>query len=274
MYPESLSVDGRTSLDELYSRFAILEQSGWRKQLVTEQQLQRSEASYQLPIYAYSNSEVVDWVVIGGIHGREPAGANAIGEYVERLLELAKTKKILLLPLCNPWGYLEHNRYGPGGQSVGDSDHLLGRAETAACPEAGAITLFVTELVKINSNAAVLDLHEDPVYEATGYVLDRWGTYLYISGNDWQSSPIAGRVIDYLKSCELPLIIDGVTRFDETISNGIVPNTEDGSIDELLYKNGGCPVITVENILHSETNPPLTARVATYCGVLDAFFGD
>ncbi|MFA6074308.1 MAG: hypothetical protein WCV63_01640 [Negativicutes bacterium] len=274
MFPESLAVDGRINLDELYSRLDILETFGWTKQLVTEQTLERNNDTVKLPVYAYSNAQAVDWVVIGGIHGREPAGTNAISEYVRQLVELGKTREILVLPLCNPWGYLEHNRYGPYSQSVGDSDHLLGRADTPACPEAGAITNFVTEMIKINANAAVLDLHEDPVYEAEGYVLDRWGTYLYISGCSWQASPIAKRVIEYLKTSMLPLIIDGVTRFDETIADGIVPNTEDGSIDELLYKRGACPVITVENILHSETNPPLTTRTATYRGVLEAFFGN
>ena len=273
MFPNSLAVDGRAGLAELFSKLAVLESAGWTKQLVTEQILERDGRIVKLPIYAYYNALTVDWVVIGGIHGREPAGANAISEYSKQLLELGKTKSILILPLCNPWGYLEHNRYGPYQQSVGDSDHLLGRAELPACPEAGAITRFVTETIKINANAAVLDLHEDPVYEAPGYVLDRWGTYLYISGTNWESSPVATRVIQHLKNCALPLIIDGVTRFEETISNGIVPNTEDGSIDELLHKRGACPVITVENILHSETNPPLMIRIATYNEVLAAFLG-
>ena len=273
MFLNSLAVDGRAGLTEMFSKLAILERAGWTKQLVTEQILERDGLSVKLPVYAYFNARTVDWVVIGGIHGREPAGANAISEYCEQLLELGKTKSILILPLCNPWGYLEHNRYGPYKQSVGDSDHLLGRAELPACPEAGAITRFVTETLKINANAAVLDLHEDPVYEAPGYVLDRWGTYLYVSGNNWEASSIAARVIKRLTDCALPLIIDGVTRFDELITNGIVANTEDGSIDELLYKRGACPVITVENILHSEINPPLAIRIATYHEVLEAFFG-
>jgi hypothetical protein len=51
-------------------------------------------------------------------------------------------------------------------------------------------------------------------------------------------------------------------------------DTEDGSIDELLARKRGCsPVITVEIALHGETTPPLPERVATYVGVLDAFFG-
>jgi hypothetical protein len=72
----------------------------------------------------------------------------------------------------------------------------------------------------------------------------------------------------------LPLIRDGTTRFGERLTHGIIVNTEDGSIDELLYKlRACCPVITTENILHAVNLPPLPERVATYLSVLDAFFG-
>jgi hypothetical protein len=88
------------------------------------------------------------------------------------------------------------------------------------------------------------------------------------------SHPIANRVVRCLESCSLPLIREGTTRFGERLIGGIIVNTEDGSIDELLYKlRACCPVITAETILHAENMPPLTARVATYLKVLDAFFG-
>ena len=60
----------------------------------------------------------------------------------------------------------------------------------------------------------------------------------------------------------------------KAVVGGVVANTEDGSIDELLWKKRGCsPVITAELILRSETTPPLSERVSTYLKVLDAFFG-
>jgi len=226
-----------------------------------------------LPIYAYFNSDRVDYVLIGGIHGREPAGAIANSRYAGTLRRLGQDRKILLLPLLNPWGYFHHIRYGPNGQSVSDSDHLLGRLPAAASPEAAAITSFVLNAITINPGAAVLDLHEDPVYEAPDYHLEGWGSYLYISGENCLSHPIAKRVVSCLKNSSLPLITDGTTRFGEQLADGIIVNTADGSIDELLYKLCACcPVITAENILHSENAPPLPERVATYLKVLDAFF--
>ncbi len=227
-----------------------------------------------LPIYAYLNSRQVDFVLIGGIHGREPAGAIANARYAARLVELGRDRNILLMPLLNPWGYFHHIRYAPNGQSVSDSDHCLGRSSAPASPEAAAITDFVLSSIAVNPGAAVLDLHEDPVYEAPDYHLDGWGSYLYISGENCLEHPISKRVVNCLKSSTLPLIQDGTTRFGEKLVNGIIVNTEDGSIDELFYKlRACCPVITTENILHAVDSPPLAERIAAYLKVLDAFFG-
>ena len=263
--------DGRPAIADIYGKCDQLLAASWQRVEITRQTAADGEV---LPIYAYFNSNLVDYVLIGGIHGREPAGAIANSTYAEKLRDLGRERKILLMPLLNPWGYFHHIRYAPNGQSVSDSDHCLGRIPTAASPEAAAITEFVLNKITINPGAAVLDLHEDPVYEAPDYHLEGWGSYLYISGQDCLSHPISKRVVVFLQTASLPLIRDGITRFGEKLVGGIIVNTEDGSIDELFYKlRGCCPVITAENILHAENEPPLTERVATYLKLLDAFFG-
>jgi len=263
--------DGRPAIAEIYRSCDELLTAGWQRVEVTAQAAAEGEL---FPIYAYFNSGHVDYVLIGGIHGREPAGAIAHSRYAGKLWQLGRDRKILLLPLLNPWGYLHHIRCGPNGQSVSDSDHLLGRLPAAASPEAEAITAFILNSMTINPGAAVLDLHEDPIYEAPDYHLEGRGSYLYISGENCLGHPTAKRVVSCLKSSALPLIRDGTTRFGERLTDGIIVNTEDGSIDELLYKlRACCPVITAENILHAENTPPLPERVATYLKVLDAFFG-
>jgi len=263
--------DGRPSIAEIYQNCDGLLLAGWQRKEIIAQATDTGDA---LPIYAYFNSESVDDVLIGGIHGREPAGAIANSRYASKLKELGRDRKILLMPLLNPWGYFHHIRYGPNGQSVSDSEHCLGRLAVAASPEAAAITSFLLDTMNIAPGAAVLDLHEDPVYEASDYHLEGWGSYLYISGENCLSHPIAQRVVRCMESCALPLIREGTTRFGEKLVDGIIVNTEDGSIDELLYKlRACCPVITAETILKSVNNPPLPDRVATYLRVLDAFFG-
>jgi len=263
--------DGRPAIADIHGRCDVLSASGWRRVEIAAQVTDRGGL---LPIQAYFNSASVDRVLIGGIHGREPAGAIALASYADRLGQLGERHGILLLPLLNPWGYSRHVRYGPSGQSVSDSDHLLGRSQAPACPEAAAITTFVLEHVDIKPGAAVLDLHEDPVYEAPDYRLEGSGAYLYVAGDGGLAHPVARRVYRCLEAGSLPLIKEGVTRFGERLVDGVIVDTEDGSIDELLAKRRMCsPVITTEIILRSETTPPLSERVSTYLRVLDAFFG-
>lgn len=265
------SGDGRPPIADLLSAFDALRQSGWRQIDISTQPGPSGDA---LPIRAYVNADEVDVVLIGGIHGREPAGALALAHAVPRIVERGAGLGVLVMPLLNPWGYLHHDRYGPSGQSVSDSDHLLGRAEVAACPEAAAITDFVVNRIRIRPGAAVLDLHEDPVYEAPGYVFEGTGSYLYVIGTGANDHPASRRVREALRRSPLGLVRDGVTRFGEPLVDGTIIDSADGSIDELLARRLACsPVITVEHLLRAPDSPPLALRVAVYQNVLDAFFG-
>ncbi len=258
--------DGRPPFDEILAAAGALGDAGWQSVEVARQD--------GFPIRAWFNADEVDRVLIGGIHGREPAGAVAIARYVPRLVEIGRARRLLVMPLLNPWGYAHHERYGPSGQSVSDSDHLLGRSEAPACPEADAITRFVTGGIGIRPGAAVLDLHEDPVYEAPGYQFEGAGSYLYFIGDGAADRPESRRVRAALAASSLPLIREGVTRFGERLVDGAIVDSADGSIDELLARRVACsPVITVENLLHAPDSPALDIRVATYLEVLDAFFG-
>ncbi len=263
--------DGRPPIADVHRPCDGLLASGWRRVEIAAQVTESGEA---LPILAWLNSSSVDHVLIGGIHGREPAGAVALAAYAERLRELGGTRSILLMPLLNPWGYSRHVRYGPSGRSVSDSDHRLGRSSSPACPEAAAITSFVLDTVHVNPGARVLDLHEDPVYEDPAYHLEGHGSYLYVSGEGALHHPVAARVRESLEASPFPLIREGVTRFGERLVDGVVVDTEDGSIDELLTRERACsPVITTEIALRDATTPPLAERVSVYRAVLDAFFG-
>jgi hypothetical protein len=263
--------DSRPPLAEVLSAFDPLAGAGWQ---VREMASQPAPAGDSLPIRAYFNADEVDTVLVGGIHGGEPAGALALARYVPRLIEHGGIRRLLVMPLLNPWGYVERQRYGPSGQSVPDSDHLLGRTAAPACPEAGQITAFVTNGIRIRPGAAVLDLHEDPVYESPGYQFEGFGSYVYFIGAGARDHAASRRVVECLQRSSLPLIATGVTRFGEPIVDGAIVDSEDGSIDELFARRLGCtPVITVENLVHAAEAPPLAERVRVYLDVLDAFFG-
>lgn len=265
------SGDGRPPLADIFASLEALGAAGWQETVIASQP---APSGGVLPILAYTSAATVDAVLIGGIHGREPAGAMALARYVPRLIERGHRLGLLVMPLLNPWGYLHHARYGPGGASVSDSDHLLGRAPAPACPEAGAITDFVVRGAGIRPGARVLDLHEDPVYEAPEYRFEGFGSYLYFIGEGAPDHPASRRVRDYLAGSAVPLVRSGVTRFGEQIVDGAIVDSADGSIDELLARRLGCtPVITVENLLQAPDRPPLARRVEVYLAVLDAFFG-
>ena len=266
-----LAGDGRPPLSEIYSAFEALGLAGWREVEITTQP---APSGGVLPVRAYTNADEVDVVLIGGIHGREPAGTLTLARAVPRIAERGRALHLLVMPLLNPWGYLRHERYGPSGQSVSDSDHLLGRLPVPACAEAAAITDFLVSGIRIRHGAAVLDLHEDPVYEAPDYRFEGLGSYLYFAGVGARDHPAARRVRECLVRSRLPLMRNGVTRFGEQLTDGVILDSEDGSIDELLARLLGCsPVITVENLLHAPDQPPLSDRVGVYLDVLDAFFG-
>ncbi len=265
------SGDERPPIAHILTSMNALCAAGWRAVDIASQP---APSGGQLPVVAYLSAGEVDAVLISGIHGREPAGAMAIARYASRLVEHGRALGLLVMPLLNPWGYLHHVRYGPAGESVSDSDHLLGRTAAPACPEAGAITDFVVNRAGIRSGSAVLDLHEDPVYEAPEYRFAGSGSYLYLIGERASDHPVSRRVRDCLERSALPLVESGVTRFGEHIVDGAIVDSADGSIDELLARRLGCtPVITVENLLHAPDVPPLSERVAVYVAVLDAFFG-
>jgi hypothetical protein len=264
-------VDGRPSIAALNAAFDGLCAAGWQAHDIVSQP---APGGGVLPIRAYFNAEAVDTVLVAGIHGREPAGVLALARCVPTLVEHGRRHGLLVMPLLNPWGYQGNERHGPAGQSVSDSDHLLGRAAAPACPEAAAITGFVMNGILIRAGAAVLDLHEDPVYESPGYRFDGFGSYLYFVGAGAAGRPPSRRVLECLRRSALPLVPNGVTRFGETIADGAIVDTEDGSIDELFARRLACtPVITVENLLQGPDSPPLALRVDVYVAVVEAFLG-
>jgi hypothetical protein len=269
----TLALDGRLALRDIFAAWKECVPTTWTTKLVTEQTLALPNGEQvQVPVYAYYNAPDVDMVLIGGIHGREPAGAVALTKEIEYIVEQGKTRKVLVMPLLNPWGYYNHIRYGPSGNSVTDCEFALGRAAAPTSKEAHDIVHFLTHDIKINPHAGVLDLHEDPGYEAGGVPHLATGTYLYIMGIDARKDPIVKRVKAYLQGCPLPLMQDGITRFHELIKDGIIENSLDGSIDEFFSVLGASPVLTLETLLLEESSPPLGARVEVYQELIHSFF--
>jgi hypothetical protein len=232
--------------------------------------------------------------ILAGIHGEEPAGPNAIAASLAHIAGLAGAGvPIVVIPLCNPRAYRNNWRYPntperdwrKGGYSVGDSEYLLAdlergnrpRAAAPPGPETAALTEFVLRLSVLYPPRLVLDLHEDELSTAGGYI--------YSQGRQAQNNPVGAEVIRLLQSSGIPIRLSGRTRFGEPIVNGAISRDDrglpirDGSIDELLasrwvFMDGEQrPGPSARTVLVVETpafaGARLAARVAAQGAVLD-----
>jgi len=232
--------DGRVPVEELYGAYTSLLDQGWQLDIVMQSQPVGTD--YALPIIALRSPQAGPAVwILSGIHGEEPAGPQAIAASIANIAELGKRQAVVLLPLCNPHGYVRNWRYlntptyseEVDGQSVGDSSHLLidpekpgeARAPETSSPEANAITAYVLKQSVAYPPTWSIDLHEDNLINA-GYV--------YSQGVLGADDPLAGTAVRILQDNNIPLKTSGVTRFDEPIVDGIIGPVIDGSIDELM----------------------------------------
>jgi hypothetical protein len=231
--------DGRMPVKDIFKSYSKLKESLWVDESICCQKVGIKGRRY-IPIPAFRTRHKGDalWI-ISGIHGEEPAGVNAIAKNIKYINKLAKKMPIVLLPICNPSGYIRDWRYpyqkrrkrGCISPSVGDSEHYLlnkkgkARAKKPGIKEAEEITAYVIKHFKKYKPLVVLDLHEDESAKKF---------YIYSQGKLKNYDPIARKVVGVLKKQGFRLYEKGKTSFGEKIIKGVVSNIEDGSIDELL----------------------------------------
>jgi predicted deacylase len=239
---ETYSKDKRKSIETIYNSLSKLKKGKWIKTKLYTQKIEIGGKKFFLPILSFKTKKKGSalWI-ISGIHGEEPAGPNAIIKNINLLNRLSKEIPIILLPLCNPKGYAlnwrypdmkrpKKNRYG---KSVGDSDHILPnqkdtskpRIKKPVCKESDKITKFILKNFEKYPPALVLDFHEDK---------NSGGCYIYSQGKLKENDPIAKEVVKILRKKKFQMVQKGKTMFDQEISDGIVSEVNDGSIDELL----------------------------------------
>lgn len=87
-------------------------------------QFQSSGRPYSLPRFTFrgpNSSDPIRIGLFGTIHGDEPAGAFALGEFLKLLVrqpDLAQNFHLQIYPLCNPTGFEDNTRHSRGGRDL------------------------------------------------------------------------------------------------------------------------------------------------------------
>ncbi len=233
--------DGRMSIKNIYNCFFKLIKKGLVLDIIGYSKGFWKGKRVSLPIICLRTKKKGNAVwIISGIHGEEPAGPNAIANGIDYIAKLDKKIPVVLLPLCNPlgylrdWRYVNQKRYSKKiqGHSVGDSEHYLldkslkkARNKKPSCSESKALTSFVLKLIKQYNPKMSFDFHEDDMIPKG---------YIYSQGKLGAEDKIAQKVVKILLKNKIPIKMTDDSRFGEKIIKGVISNSKDGSIDELI----------------------------------------
>ncbi|PIN74130.1 hypothetical protein COV20_00770 [Candidatus Woesearchaeota archaeon CG10_big_fil_rev_8_21_14_0_10_45_16] len=302
---KSYTEDGRTVLPILLDQFERHgNKTGWQQQEIYKIGAEIDGRKTDLPCYSFTTEREGPAVyLIGGIHGEEPAGPNALAKSLALLDHFSdqrtnqrtnpktsdgQNKKrpkegipMVLIPLANPlgyalnWRYYDHPSDGRQGHSVGDSEHLLLREDQqgprtaqAASEYAARFTEHVRSLLERYPPLLSIDFHEDDDI--------RGPPYIYSQGPLRSEDLVAKSVVQLLQKAGMGLQMTGKTTYGEEIRGGIA-YTSDGSIDEFLaaekywhddramIKPAARSVIVVETPIHGVA---LERRIAAHQSII------
>jgi hypothetical protein len=246
--------DGRRPLYELYKTYSRLLAEDWKAEIISSQVEKENVASpITLPIYAFLSPKTTEepehalWI-IGGVHGEEPVPPNAFAEEIETISALPKIGiPVVAIFVANPLGYHKDWRYqdlkrGFGqGTSVTDCDHLLPQKILKNLPRrltpinkvSDETTKWALETSKSYIPLLVINHHEDEIEDDLNDP-DRDLFYSYAYGKRKILNIICPILTQILSKGGYQVTMTGKTRGHETITDGFVTNSTDGSIDELL----------------------------------------
>ena len=123
-----------------------------------------TKENFNLPIYQIHLASSVGTskhvLITGGMHGDEPAGVEAVLQFLERdNTTLLKNFSFLVIPCINPYGYVHNTRETLDGIDINRAFETDDVAEVVIVKKALGKTQF----------SLTIDFHED--YDATGFYL-------------------------------------------------------------------------------------------------------
>lgn len=126
--------------------------------------IERIGTAHNYPIYQVHLAPIIDTpkhiLITGGMHGDEPAGVEAVLQFLERdNTALLNKFSFLIIPCINPYGYVHNTRETLDGIDINRAFETEDVAE---------VTIIKKVLDKTQFSLAI-DFHED--YDATGFYL-------------------------------------------------------------------------------------------------------
>lgn len=183
-----------------------------------------------------------------GIHGDETSGPWAALELIRRFDwgSLRRTK-VVILPLCNPWGFAHHRRVNAGGADL-NRLFLEGRK---LCREAG----ILHAAAKKERPEVFASFHEDD--ESRGF-------YLFAYHRRGRETELHREVLRSIRR-QAP-----VQRFSPTekyeARGGLIFNVEDSSFEHRMWRDGVPDCLCLE----APDRLPLKKRIAVNKAVMEA----
>lgn len=201
---------------------------------------------YQICLESSTNAPK-NILITGGVHGDEPAGVQAVLQFLARdNTELLKRFSFVVIPCVNPYGYVHDTRENRDGLDINRSFETEEVSEVAIVKKALGQTQF----------SLAIDFHED--YEAKGF-------YLYEGKRDGQL--IGPELANTVKSIG-PIDTEDSGEDTTAIAHGVYKVATEwgtqGLAPYLLHFHSEHVIIT-----ETPTAWPLEQRAALHLGVLD-----
>jgi len=200
---------------------------------------------FQLESFTHTPKKIL---ITGGVHGDEPAGVEAVLQFLARdNTELLKRFSFIVIPCVNPYGYVHETRENSDGIDINRSFEDEQVSEVDILKRAIGQTQFTL----------AIDFHED--YEATGF-------YLYEGNRDGQY--LGPKIVNVVKNIG-PIDSEEFDKEAPGIAEGVYKVSSDwgtqGLAPYLLHYHSEHVIIT-----ETPTVWPLEQRAALHLGVLDS----
>jgi len=185
-----------------------------------------------------------------GIHGDETSGPWAALELIRRFdWRTLRRTKVVILPLCNPWGFEHHRRINAQGADL-NRRFLERRLHQEA--------RLLYAAAKKEKPAVFASFHEDDESE---------GFYMFAYNKKGRESDIHQDILRLIRR-QMP-----VSRFRSTekydAKSGLVFNFEDGSFEHRMHHDGVPECLCVE----MPDRLPLKKRVELNSAVMEVIIG-